>query len=424
VPRSSIQRDSDTLRPLESQITTLTSLIDRGKAQGRFPRPLEQEYQRYRLSQFFSQDIRIIMSGLLVFVVFGWADFSFGGHQSTLLFSVRVLLAVTLVATVIWLPRSPLRRYAMRALVGGIYICFASVLWNISMVELPLAYFYHLGVIPMQVFALLGLRSDYRAMLGCSLAMLFSYAAFIIFMPGPEVPSEIDALANSMAPFYLLFWAILIMMASYLSYIIESGTRTDYIKNRLLALEAERLQYLGRRLQQLSTTDGLTGIANRRHAEEQLLDEWRRCARSELPLAVMMVDVDYFKKFNDAYGHQQGDQCLRRIAETMDGFCRRPGDLCARYGGEEFVMLLPEMTIERAEAMAQEVCAAIEHLAIEHNQSPHGVATVSIGVAAVVPAGQANYEELLREADMGLYEAKERGRNQVFRRLPGNPSAA
>jgi len=415
LPSSSNQRDIDTLRPLESQINMLTSLIERKKAGGRFPSGLESEYQRFRLKQFFSVDLRIIMSGLMVFVVFGWADFSFGGYHSVTLFSVRLLIAVLLILAVIWIPRSRYSRYALHVLVIGIFICFASVLWNIAVVELPLGYFYHLGMIPMQVFALLGLRSNYRAMLGCSMAMLLTYTAFILLVPGPGSSSEIDQLAIAMAPYYLLFWMTLIIMASYLSYTIESGTRTDYIKNRLLALEADRLQYLGRRLQQLSTTDALTGIANRRYVEGQLAEEWRRCMRSGTPLAVLMIDVDLFKAYNDQYGHQQGDTCLKNIASKMAEFCRRPGDVCARYGGEEFVIVLPETTLEKAFEIGEDLVRAVEDLNLPHAQSPHAVTTVSVGVAAEIPRAGNNYEGLIKKADVALYQAKDAGRNQAKR---------
>lgn len=415
MPSSNVQRDSDTLRPLESQINMLTSLIERKKAGGRFPASLEASYQSFRLRQFFSVDLRVIISGLLVFVVFGWADFSFGGAQSVMLFSIRVLIAVLLMLAIIWIPRSRFAPYSLYALVAGVYICFLSVLWNIYIVDLPWGYFYHLGMIPMQVFALLGLRSNYRAMFACSLAMLLTYTAFIVLLPGPAELTEVNRLAMAMAPYYILFWAILVIMASYLSYTIESGTRTDFIKNRLLALEADRLQYLGRRLQQLSTTDSLTGIANRRHAETQLSEEWRRCLRSNEPLAALMIDVDLFKAYNDQYGHQQGDSCLRSIAQKMAEFCRRPGDVCARYGGEEFVIVLPETTLNQAEELAQELCESIAGLNIPHAGSPHSVATVSVGVAAEIPRAGDNYEGLLKRADMALYQAKGNGRNQVKR---------
>lgn len=411
--KSNIQHDKDTLRPLESQINMLTSLIDRGKTHHRFPRALESEYRNFVLGQFVTVDLKIISAGLLIFVIFGWADFSFGGDNAVMLFTVRCALAATLFAFVMTIPRTPFLPYAIHALVLGIYICFLCLIWNITMVEGPESYFYHISMVPMQVFALLGLRSSYRAMIVCSLSMLLSYTAFVVWYPWPEVLSDFDKLARATAPFYILFWSILIVMASYLSFIIESSARTDYIKNRLLALEAERLQYLGRRLQQLSTTDSLTGIANRRYVEDQLGDEWLRCTRSGTPLAAVMFDVDYFKKYNDHYGHQQGDVCLKAIAEKMAEYCRRPGDVCARYGGEEFLMLLPETSAKQANDIATEVCTAIAAMKLEHTKSPLGIATVSIGVAAMVPESGKNYEQLIRQADIALYEAKANGRNQV-----------
>lgn len=409
----SIQQDKDTLRPLESQINLLTSLIDRGKAHLRFPKALEAEYRDFLMGQFVAVDLKVISAGLFIFVAFGWADFSFGGENGLMLFMVRCTVAAIALLVVLVIPRSRFLPYSIHILVGGIYVCFLTLLWNITVVEVPDTYFYHISMIPMQVFALLGLRNSYRAMSVCSLSMLLTYSLFIALYPVPEVLSEIDKLALAIVPFYLLFWAILVVMVVYLSYFIESSTRNDYIKNRLLALEAERLQYLGRRLQQLSTTDSLTGIANRRYVEDQLVEEWRRCTRSATPLSAVMLDVDYFKKYNDHYGHQQGDVCLKAIAEKMAEFCRRPGDVCARYGGEEFLILLPETSSKMAFEIANDVCKAVADMQLPHVESPHKIATVSIGVATVIPEAGKHYEQLLRQADIALYEAKGNGRNQV-----------
>jgi len=166
-------------------------------------------------------------------------------------------------------------------------------------------------------------------------------------------------------------------------------------------------------LHQLSTTDSLTGIANRRFIEEKMFEEWNRCMRSALPVAIIMIDVDAFKRYNDFYGHQQGDICLRTVAAKINEYCKRPGDECARYGGEEFVILLPETKSEEACRMAEEIRRGVEALGLKHEKSNHEVATVSIGVAAEVPAMGSSYEALLRRADEHLYEAKGSGRNRV-----------
>jgi len=411
--QADIQQDKDTLRSLESQINTLANLIDRGKVHLRFPSDIEQDYRSFLLVQFVSVDLKIISAGLFVFLIFGWADFSFGGDKGAVLFSLRAAVTAVLFFAAVTLPRTPLLPYATPILVAGIYICSLVLMWNITNVEAPGTYYYHICMIPMQVFALLALRSNYRAMAVCSCMMLFTYSAFVAWYPMPEVMSDIDKMALSILPFYLLFWVILVGMAVYLSYTIELSTRNDFIKNRLLALEAQRLQYLGRRLEQLSTTDSLTGIANRRYIEDQLVEEWRRCSRNATPLVTVMLDVDYFKKYNDHYGHQQGDVCLKAIAKKISEFCRRPGDVCARYGGEEFLILLPGTATEVALGIAQDICQSIADMKLTHALSPHKVATVSMGVASVIPGDDKNYESLIRHADMALYEAKGNGRNQV-----------
>ena len=173
------------------------------------------------------------------------------------------------------------------------------------------------------------------------------------------------------------------------------------------------MQYLGQRLQQLSTTDSLTGIANRRYLEEKLASEWARGVRSQQQLALIMLDVDYFKDFNDAYGHQAGDECLRLVTGAIRVACRRPGDFCARYGGEEFVVVLPETSEDDALLIADEIRQRVMTLEMEHATSEFGLVTVSLGVAAAVPAKDGSYENLLRLADMALYQSKASGRNQV-----------
>ncbi len=169
------------------------------------------------------------------------------------------------------------------------------------------------------------------------------------------------------------------------------------------------------KLAELAATDGLTGIANRRHFDDELVMEWRRAARSSKPLAVMLLDVDHFKRFNDLYGHPAGDDCLRSVASAIAATIRRPGDRAARYGGEEFAAILPSTDLAGARDVAERVRAAIQALAIRHEGSEAGVVTGSIGVAAVVPGAKAAPEisALLGTADAALYEAKREGRNRV-----------
>ena len=178
------------------------------------------------------------------------------------------------------------------------------------------------------------------------------------------------------------------------------------------ALEA-RLEEANRQLRLLAREDGLTRLANRRRFDEALGAEYRRAMRVGSPLAVVMLDMDCFKAFNDTYGHPSGDACLQALAGVLTGGCRRPADLPARYGGEEFVLLLPNTDAAGALAVAECVRAAVRALAIPHAGSEHGFATVSVGVAALAPGCEQGPAALVEAADAALYEAKRAGRNTV-----------
>jgi len=165
-------------------------------------------------------------------------------------------------------------------------------------------------------------------------------------------------------------------------------------------------------IKDVSDTDGLTGLANRRKLEEHLGKEWRRMLRSSSPLTLMMVDIDYFKNYNDYYGHLAGDDCLKKVANQLKGFCRRPGDLAARFGGEEFTLVFPDTDPERASYLAEKVRKAVESLKIRHEDSEAGgYVTISIGVVSRVPDANSSSTDLVSEADHNLYKAKEAGRN-------------
>lgn len=167
-------------------------------------------------------------------------------------------------------------------------------------------------------------------------------------------------------------------------------------------------------LRQMVFIDGLTGVANRRCFDERLETEWRRAARNGSPLALLMLDVDHFKRFNDRYGHQAGDDCLRRVACAIKGGLLRPGDLVARYGGEEFACILPGTDFEGALAVGAGIEHIVRGLQIEHAGSDvAGAVTVSVGVAASLPDGDADPARLLALADAQLYRAKHSGRGRA-----------
>ncbi|WP_170162387.1 sensor domain-containing diguanylate cyclase [Caldimonas tepidiphila] len=188
----------------------------------------------------------------------------------------------------------------------------------------------------------------------------------------------------------------------------------------------EDLARANQQLSRLAAFDELTGLANRRHFDETLADEFKRAHRSATPLSVLMLDVDFFKQFNDSYGHTAGDACLRRVAMAIRHALRRPGDLPARWGGEEFAVLLPQTDAEGALAVAQLVRGALLSQSIEHRGSPLGCVTISVGVHCSMPSrGGPGPAGMMECADRALYAAKQRGRNRAELHTAGDgPPAA
>ncbi|NEO58603.1 MAG: diguanylate cyclase [Okeania sp. SIO3B5] len=176
-----------------------------------------------------------------------------------------------------------------------------------------------------------------------------------------------------------------------------------------------RLEKLNQELEKMAYVDSLTGICNRRHFEEKLDQEWKRLRRDNTSMSIIMVDIDYFKPYNDTYGHQRGDKCLQQVAQTISAAVKRSGDFVARYGGEEFVVVLPNTPIEGALKVAEDIRTQIEALRIPHTASAVSKwVTSSLGVANSRCCTDSNPEILLETADMALYNAKNAGRNQVY----------
>ncbi|MBK9345786.1 MAG: diguanylate cyclase [Burkholderiales bacterium] len=204
------------------------------------------------------------------------------------------------------------------------------------------------------------------------------------------------------------------MLAGQLAISIENARLYESLESKV-AERTRELEISNAKLAALSSTDGLTGIANRRRFDEAFALEWARAKRNRQPLSVAMLDVDWFKKYNDHYGHQAGDECLRQVASVLVANVRRSGDLVARYGGEEFILIAPDTDKDAALRMASNICHALAQLALPHAMSPYGYVTASMGVATLVPLQHCNSPELLvKQADDALYQAKEQGRNRAL----------
>ena len=183
---------------------------------------------------------------------------------------------------------------------------------------------------------------------------------------------------------------------------------------RALRVSQQQLLDTNLVLQRLMNSDGLTGLSNRRHFDEYLELEWRRAMREQSQLSLLMVDVDYFKSFNDTFGHLAGDEALRQVAEAIRSCCARPSDLPARYGGEEFALVLPNTSPGGARLLAEKLRQTVAAARIAHiKPEPDSFLSVSIGLATQTPAIGSHCRQLISAADNALYQAKNGGRNRV-----------
>jgi diguanylate cyclase (GGDEF)-like protein len=237
-------------------------------------------------------------------------------------------------------------------------------------------------------FFFLGLK--FRAALLCGGLTMASYAASATFFQLSE-------------PIALRSYTLLLVSA-IASFI---GARNLEVRSRLSFLESRLIAELAQR-------DSLTGTKNRRVFDEHLNHLWRRAVDNRCPIAVILIDIDHFKAYNDRYGHQAGDRTLRKVAQSVQRFVRRPLDLLARYGGEEFAIILYDVDGEQARDMADRIRHAVGELSIEHRGSPtSSLVTISVGAAAVEPTADRSPGGALQLADQALYQAKVQGRNRV-----------
>ncbi len=220
---------------------------------------------------------------------------------------------------------------------------------------------------------------------------------------------------------FLLFCALALVLVGFLI----ARFRVQRLKTRKEELEflviqrTRELDKMNRELRKLATLDGLTGIYNYRWFSDFLDREWRRSIRDKKSIAVVLIDVDFFKFYNDTYGHQAGDECLKRIAQKLKQVCRRPGDVVARYGGEEFISVFSDTPLEEAAALSERMRSGIEELKIPHEISAvHQYVTISLGSAAVIPRQGDDTAALVKTADEALYQSKLAGRNRVTVKNP------
>lgn len=373
----------------------------------RFSEPLESAFNAYYCEKTLKHVRVALLTGLILYAVFGVVDLLLMPPDRAHMWFIRyVVVCPTVIAGLGFTYLSHLRRFMQPVISLVMLVGSLGIVGMVYFDPTPSKNYYYSGILLliMGAFTFVSLRLRYAV--SWALATTLVYEVVAIFANNTDVNILIQNSFSIVAT---------IIIGAFSNSLMENYLRRDFLNANLLEYENRQLQKATLELRRLSISDALTNLGNRRHFEVMLDQEWLRATRSEEPISLILLDIDFFKNFNDNYGHQAGDSCLKLVAEEIGGFARRPADTAARYGGEEFVLLLPGVDLVDAAIIAENCRKAVESLEIPHCHSQASdVVTVSAGIASMVPDREASRGQLVEAADKALYRAKLKGRNRVI----------
>lgn len=368
-----------------------------------FPDGIEKPFKVFYSEMFIGQMRTIIIIGLLLFTISGLLDLVFAPKWEMLVLSRLVIVMPFLIGLTIFAFSDKFLQYQQATLILFMAILLLDVTWIAYDLQRPYEDLYYNSISLISIFLLTVSRVRFKY---TTILMVLLFIVFNISL----IAERYDDTAIVLLHNYLYIAAAILGLFG--NYTIEKVIRKAFLQQELIRIDSELLERTNRDLRELAIHDGLTGLANHRHFHERLEDEWLRALRYHYPLTLMMIDVDYFKEYNDAYGHQAGDIALQRVATVLKYVGKRPGDIAARYGGDEFSVLLVGTNHQGAEHIAKLIIDLLTQQMIGHSDSKVAkYLTVTIGAATQIPAMGSDHNDFIRQADTALYEAKKAGRN-------------
>jgi diguanylate cyclase (GGDEF)-like protein len=398
------------------ELNALRQLLDDRGWHLRFGEELEREFQQDYACRYLVHMQIAGFVGLITFLTCGVLDLIFMPEMGGRTWFIRMVAGAPMLALLLSLRRS-MGEHHMQPLFTIFCCIFAGGLVAISLNSLePYNYYYYNSVTVVMVIVFVVSRIQFKwGVIAASIMSLTQNVGLIGFSPTSN-KLAIVAISN-----YVFFVSAVSALIG--TFMIERSLRQNYLQSRMLSIKNRDLGESNLNLQYIAAVDGLTQIANRSTLDRTLTIEWQRARRKRDLIGFIMLDIDHFKLFNDTYGHQAGDECLRVVAATLKDCAQRPGDLAARYGGEEFALVLTDSSAEQARIVAEQVRQKIMEVVISYKKSAQAHVTASFGVASMAPGGpQSGPEALILAADQALYRAKRSGRNRVV--VDGEPDSA
>lgn len=371
-----------------------------------FPPVLEESYQRATREQRWRRYRILGGVGIVVFMLYGLVDKFYLADAYDRIWPWRWLLlpgaGLLSILSSFWAPLQRWYEWSV-ALVSTVFVL--ALIWFSSLSSTPTAQHYYSGVMLCLVFIMFGLRLPFRLACYSSIVSLGYLGRVLLDW------QFLDEGSRSLI-FIMMISSVLLGLLGLFQ--LEKEVRRSYLLTQRLQRDNRQLQQNFHSLQQLSSSDGLTRLFNRRYFDQQLQTVWESRLQQQADIALLFIDVDYFKKYNDSQGHQMGDEALIKVAQVINRHAEPLHGCAARYGGEEFVLLLAACNVQQATRLAERLRSDVEALALPHPSSLCSqVVTISIGIAVAHATIDQKAEWLVRTADAALYQAKKQGRNRI-----------
>lgn len=396
---------------IKDEISHLLDTRGQGGLYAGFNHELEKRYVEYARNRFSKINISYPFFGAVGLLLFLFSDYQIAPNAMPEFLFARLAGVAIVVGLALILWRDQARDDAIRNHhINNLVISVATLLVHLlllyigAIAALHGELHYQTGSMILIVLYCAVVRVDFRytaptVMVIWLTQLLFSY----LYLNNHSVLVEHAFMFTSVAFFSCLANARM-----------EHETRKTFLQEQLISIEQQELEETKQQLYLMSISDPLTGLANRRGFDQQIQKSWSFCLRTASPLSLLMIDVDFFKQYNDTLGHSAGDEALKQVGKVIAETVKRPEDIVARFGGEEFIVALPNTDKAAAYGIAERVRQRVYQLGLPHPATEASVITISIGLATETPTISGEFRALLNEADESLYEAKRQGRNRVL----------